>query len=134
MKSRLIKLLLLTQIPIHVSAGGEKNINPISSSESEYISQSDVTRENYNMMSEFGTAYDECLTESAHIEVPNYNDPRHVVDVAMKQCAVKLEELNAWFIEKRYPPDFIKRHIKKLSSGSVRQIMPKIMFMMSTKQ
>jgi hypothetical protein len=86
------------------------------------------------MMNEFAVAYDECLTETSHAEVPNYNDPRHVVDVAMKQCAVKLEELNAWLTEKRFPPHFKKGYITKTSNKSVRQVLPEVMFMMSQKQ
>jgi len=85
-------------------------------------------------MSEFSGAYDECLTDTSRAEVANYDDPRHVVDVAMKQCAVKLEELNAWFTEKRFPPSFKKGYIKRLSGKSVRRIMPEVMYMMSTKQ
>jgi hypothetical protein len=134
MKNRLIKLvLLLTLNPVYVAAG-EEDTKPATSSEPEYISQSDVTRDDYNMMNEFAVAYDECLTDTSRAEVANYNDPRHVVDVAMKQCAVKLEELNDWLTEKRFPPHFKKGHIKKVSNKSVRQVMPEVMFLMSTKQ
>ncbi len=136
MKNRLIKLvlLLLTLGPVYVTAGEEADKNPATSSEPEYISQSEVTSDDYNMMSEFSVAYDECLTDTSRAEVPNYNDPRHVVDVAMKQCAVKLEELNAWLTEKRFPPHFKKGYITKLSNKSVRQVMPGVMFLMSQKQ
>ena len=136
MKNRLIKLvlLLLTLSPVYVTAGEEADTNPATSSEPEYISQSEVTREDYNMMNEFADAYDECLAETSRAEVPNYNDPRHVVDVAMKQCAVKLEELNAWLTEKRFPPHFKKGYITKISNKSVRQVMPEVMFLMSRKQ
>ena len=136
MKNRLIKLvlLLLTLSPVYVTAGEETDSKPETSSEPEYISHSDVTREDYNMMNEFSAAYDECLTDTSHAEVANYNDPRHVVDVAMKQCAVKLEELNEWLTEKRFPPHFKKGYITKLSNKSVRQVMPEVMFLMSTKQ
>jgi len=136
MKNRLIKLvlLLLTLSPVYVTAGEEADTNPATSSEPEYISQSEVTREDYNMMDEFKVSYDECMTETSRAEVANYNDPRHVVDVAMKQCAVKLEELNAWLTEKRFPPHFKKGYITKISNKSVRQVMPEVMFMMSRKQ
>jgi len=133
-----IALLLSIQIPVCAIAGGEDEVSPEinqeTSPEPEYLTQDQVTQEDYNTMSEFGGAYDECLTDTSRAEVVNYDDPRHVVDVAMKQCAVKLEELNAWFIEKRFPPSFIKGHIKRLSGKSVRRIMPEVMFMMSTKQ
>jgi hypothetical protein len=140
MKNRLTKilLLLLVQTPVHVAAGGDDDVSPEASpainQEPEYISQSDVTREDYNTMSIFGDAYDVCLHETSRAEIPNYNDPRHVVDVAMKKCAVKLEELNEWLTEKRFPPSFKQRHIRKLSSSSVGDVMPQVMFMMSTKQ
>jgi len=141
MENQLTKLVLLLLIlnPVYVAAGGEEDINPKTdseptSSEPEYLSQDQVTREDYNMMSEFSGAYDECLTNTSRAEVANYNDPRHVVDIAMKQCAVKLEELYAWFTERRFPPSFIKGYIRKLSGKSVREVMPEVMFMMSQKQ
>ena len=136
MKTRFSKLVLLLLIlnPFYVTAGDEEDTNPATSSEPEYISQSEVTREDYSMMDEFKGAYDECMTETSRAEVANYNDPRHVVDVAMKQCAVKLEELNEWLTEKKFPPYFKKGYITKLSNKSVRQVMPEVMFMMSQKQ
>ena len=140
MKIRLTRLVLLLLIlnPVYVTAGGEEDINPETSPainlESEYLSQDQVTMEDYNMMSEFSGAYDECLTNTSRAEVANYGDPRHVVDVAMKQCAVKLEELNKWLTEKRFPPGFKRGYIKRLSGKSVRRVMPEIMFMMSNKQ
>lgn len=136
MKNRLTKLVLflLSQSPVYVIAGEEADTSPATGSEPEYISQSEVTREDYNMMNEFAVAYDECLTEASRSEVANYNDPRHVVDVAMKQCAVELEELNEWLTEKRFPPHFKKGYVTKISNKSVRQVMPEVMFLMSQKQ
>ncbi len=136
MKNRLIKLvlLLLTLSPVYVTAGEEVETNPATSSEDEYISRSEVTNEDYNMMNEFKDAYDECMTNTSRAEVANYNDPRHVVDVAMKQCAVKLEELNEWLTEKRFPPHFKKGYITKISNKSVRKVLPEVMFMLSRKQ
>ncbi len=136
MKNRFSKLVLLLLIlnPVYVAAGGDGDVNPETKSEPEYLSQDQVTREDYNMMDEFKVAYDECMTDTSRAEVANYNDPRHVVDVAMKQCAVKLEELNDWLTEKRFPPHFKNGYIRKISSKSVRQVMPEVMFMMSQKQ
>ena len=136
MKNQLTKLvlLLLIQAPVYAAEGGDENTNLEISSEPEYISQSDVTKEDYNTMANYDAAYDECLQNTSRAEKPNYNDPRHVVDVAMKKCAVKLEELNEWLTEKRFPPGFKQRHIRKLSSNSVGDVMPQVMFMMSTKQ
>ncbi|MCH8078405.1 MAG: hypothetical protein IIA06_01320 [Proteobacteria bacterium] len=134
MKKRLTKfaLFLSILIPVCVVAGGEDEID--SKLKQEYLSQDQVTREDYNTMSEFGISYDECLVDTSRAEVANYNDPRHVVDVAMKKCAVKLEELNDWLTEKRFPPNFKKGHIRKLSGKSVRKVMPQVMYLMSTKQ
>lgn len=134
MKKRLTKfaLFLSILIPVCVIAGREDEIDP--KLKPEYLSQDQVTREDYNTMSEFGISYDECLADTSRAEVANYNDPRHVVDVAMKKCAVKLEELNDWLTEKRFPPNFKKGHIRKLSGKSVRKVMPQVMFLMSTKQ
>ncbi len=136
MKTRFSKLVFLLLIlnPVYVAAGGDGDVNPEASSEPEYISQSEVTREDYSTMDEFKVAYDECMTETSRAEVANYNDARHVVDVAMKQCAVILEELNEWLTEKRFPPHFKKGYITKTSNKSVRQVLPEVMFMMSQKQ
>jgi hypothetical protein len=136
MKNRLTKLVLLLLIlnPVYVTAGGEEDIGPKVNSESEYLSQDQVTMKDYNTMNEFKVAYDDCMTNTSRAEVANYNDPRHVVDVAMKQCAVNLEELNDWLTEKRFPPHYKKSYITKISNKSVRQVMPEVMFMMSRKQ
>jgi hypothetical protein len=136
MKNRLIKLvlLLLTLSPVYVTAVEQADTSQAASSEPEYISRSEVTNEDYNMMNEFKDAYDECMTNTSRAEVANYNDPRHVVDVAMKQCAVNLEELNEWLTEKRFPPHFKKGYITKISNKSVRKVMPEVMFMLSRKQ
>jgi len=136
MKNRLIKLvlLLLTLGPVYVTAVEQADTSQAASSEPEYISRSEVTNEDYNMMNEFKDAYDECMTNTSRAEVVNYNDPRHVVDVAMKQCAVNLEELNEWLTEKRFPPHFKKGYITKISNKSVRKVMPEVMFMLSRKQ
>jgi hypothetical protein len=136
MKNRLTKLVLLLLIlnPVYVTAGGEEDIGPKVNSESEYLSQDQVTMKDYNTMNEFKVAYDDCMTNTSRAEVANYNDPRHVVDVAMKQCAVNMEELNDWLTEKRFPPHYKKSYITKISNKSVRQVMPEVMFMMSRKQ
>ena len=136
MKNQLTKLviLLLIQTPAYVAAGGEGEDEVDPKLEPEYLSQDQVTREDYNMMSEFSDAYDECLTDTSRAEVANYNDPRNVVDVAMKQCAVKLEELNDWLTEKNFPPSFKRGYIKRLSGKSVRRVLPEVMFMISNKQ
>ncbi|MCK5432265.1 MAG: hypothetical protein KAJ03_05945 [Gammaproteobacteria bacterium] len=132
MKKTLAKfaLLLLTQIPVCAIAGGEDEAKI----EPDYLSQDQVTQEDYITMAEFGGAYDECLTNTSRAEVANYDDPRHVVDVAMKQCAVKLEDLNDWLTKSKFPPGFKKGYIRKISGSSVRQVMPEIMYMMSIKQ
>ena len=132
MKKTLAKfaLILLTQIPVCAIAGGEDEAKI----EPEYLSQDQVTQEDYITMAEFGGAYDECLTNTSRAEVANYDDPRHVVDVAMKQCAVKLEDLNDWLTKSKFPPGFKKGYIRKISGSSVRQVMPEIMYMMSIKQ
>ena len=122
-------LLLSILIPVCVVVGQEDEVNP----ETEYLSQDQVTREDYNTMSEFGISYDECLNDTSRAEATNYNDPRRVVDVAMKKCAVKLEKLNDWLTEKRFPPSFRKGYIRKISGKSVRQVMPQVMFLMSAK-
>jgi hypothetical protein len=130
MKKTLAKFaLLLTQIPVCAIAGGEDEAKI----EPEYLSQDQVTQEDYITMAEFGGAYDECLTNTSRAEVANYDDPRHVVDVAMKQCAVKLEDLNDWLTKSKFPPGFKKGYIRKISGSSVRQVMPEIMYMMSIK-
>lgn len=131
-------LLLLSQIPVYAIAGGEDEVNPEinleTSPEPEYLSQDQVTQKDYNTMTEFSVAYDKCIKDTSRTEVPNYDDARHVVDIAMKQCAIKLEELNEWLTERKFPPGFKKGYIRKISGKSVQQVMPEIMYMMSAKQ
>jgi len=98
-----------------------------STQQAEYLTAEEMTPEDYAKLSEFAVKYDVCLTKTSQSEINNFDDPRHVVDLAMKQCAYELEELNNWMTEKKIPPPFRQRYIQKTSSRSVGKVLPAVM-------
>ncbi len=93
-----------------------------------------ITEDDYAKLSDYAVQYDACLNEKSRIEINNFNDPRHVVDTAMKQCAVKLEALNSWMQERKFPPGFIHKYIQKTSNRTVGKLLPAVMMEIAARQ
>ena len=102
--------------------------------QSEYLMPNQITEDDYAKLSDYAVQYDACLNEKSRIEINNFNDPRHVVDTAMKQCAVKLEALNSWMQERKFPPGFIHKYIQKTSNRKVGKLLPAVMMEIATRQ
>jgi hypothetical protein len=102
--------------------------------QSEYLSPDQITEDDYAKLSAYAIEYDTCLNEKSRVEINNFNDPRHVVDTAMKQCAIKLEALNSWMQERKFPPGFTNRYIQKTSSRSVNKLLPAVMMEIAARQ
>lgn len=98
------------------------------------LSQEQVTAENYRKMAEYSIKYRACLSEISFGQIENYDDPRRLVDFAMKECAVTLEKLDDWLQERNFPEILRRGHLRKISNKAVRNILPHLMFMMSTRQ
>jgi len=102
--------------------------------QSEYLMPNQITEDDYAKLSDYAIEYDTCLNEESRIQLNNFNDPRHVVDTAMKKCAFKLEELNAWMQERKFPPGFIHKYIQKTSNRTVGKLLPAVMMEIAARQ
>ena len=108
---------------------GESNPDQV-----EYLTQDQMTDEDYTRLSEGAAKYDACLNEKSARELQNYDDPRHVVDTAMKQCAIVLDELNNWMIFRKIPPGFANRYMQKTVNRSVNKLLPRVMMQTAARQ
>ena len=62
------------------------------------------------------------------------DDPRHVVDFAMKKCATELENLNMEMTARNFDPNFRQGYIKRISNRSANQTLKIVMMGMARKQ
>ena len=102
--------------------------------ESDYLTADELTEDDYNKLHDYVIEYDECLTSKSRSEITKYNDPRHVVDSAMKLCAYELEDMNQWMKERNFSPNDRQRYIQKTSSRSVNKILPAVMMAIASRQ
>ena len=100
----------------------------------EYLDPNEITEDDYNMMMDYASRYDGCLNDKSFAGINNYNDPRHVVDAAMKQCAFELEELNQKMTDRKFPPDYRQNFIQKANSHAVGNTLQAIMVEMASRQ
>ena len=123
---QILKIVILIYFSIlSVSANDES---------SEMLTQDQVSNEDYREMGKYSVEYHACLSKTAYQQIEHYEDSRRLVDFAMKECAVTLETLNNWLEEKKFPESFRRGYIRKISNKAVRNLLPQIMFMMSTDQ
>ena len=101
-------VLVVASLPILAETGGKTDTNP-----AEYITPDQLTSEDIGMLQEYSNSYNQCLTESSFQQLQTYDDPRQAVDIAMKQCAVHLEELNRKMMERNIEPGFIQGYIRR---------------------
>ncbi|NIQ16082.1 MAG: hypothetical protein GTO02_17330, partial [Candidatus Dadabacteria bacterium] len=64
--------------------------------QTEYLSPDQLTDDDYTKLSEFANEYNECLNVRSREELENFNDPRHIVDTAMKKCVPVQDNLYKW--------------------------------------
>ena len=102
--------LVVAPLPLQAEAGGETDPNP-----AEYITPDQLTGEDIEMLQEYSNSYNQCLRESSFQQLQTYDDPRQAVDIAMKQCAVHLEELNEEMIHRNLEPGFRQGYIRRTS-------------------
>lgn len=130
MKYHFIRIILLLSVQVAYTTAATETEEDHTTS---YLSPDQVSRDKYDVILDFKMNYDQCIIDTARAALINYNDPRHVLDIALKRCADQLNELNQWLIEERFPPNFRKAQLTKISRQSVRKTIPEIMFLMSTK-
>ncbi len=117
-------------VPCHAESADQDN----TVQQSEYLSPDEITRDDYEKMAQHSAQYHDCLQEKSRAEINNYNDPRHVVDSAMKLCAYELENLNVWMTERKFSLPFRRGYIRRTSTRTVGKLMPAVMMAIASRQ
>ena len=115
-------------------AGPDTSESENNNDQPEYLSPDQMTDEDYAKLSDSAAEYDACLSEKSAEQMNNYNDPRQVVDTAMKQCVPVLENLNTWMKERNFPPGFAHHYIQKTVNRTVSELLPRVMMQAAARQ
>lgn len=102
--------------------------------QTEYLAPDQMTDEDFAKLSDSAAEYDACLSEKSAEQLNNYDDPRHVVDTAMKLCVPVLENLNAYMIERKIPPGFAHHYIQRTVNRTVGELLPRVMMQTAARQ
>ncbi len=100
----------------------------------DYIMPNEMSRDDQKMLSEYTNRYDYCMGETSLQQMQVQDDPRHVVDFAMKKCATELENLNMEMTARNFDPNFRQGYIKRISNRSANQTLKIVMMGMARKQ
>ncbi|MEE9118602.1 MAG: hypothetical protein V3U02_08420, partial [Calditrichia bacterium] len=108
-------MLIFVSLTISCFANSDNPENVDSNQQTEYLSPDEIAQDDFYKIEEHSIRYSECINDKSRSEINNYNDPRHVVDAAMKFCAYALEELDHWMIERKLPPPIRHKFIRRIS-------------------
>lgn len=100
----------------------------------DYIMPNEMTQDDQKMLSEYTNRYDYCMGETSVQQMQLQDDPRQVVDFAMKKCATELENLNMEMTARNFDPNFCQGYIKRISNRSANQTLKIVMMGMARKQ
>ena len=114
-----------------IVAAEENTANP---EDSAYITPDKLTREDKMMLSDYSNRYETCMNETSVAQLQSQDDPRHVVDFAMKQCAVELENLNMEMTARNIDPNFRQGYIRHITNHSVNRTLRMVMIGMANRQ
>jgi len=129
-----IFLAALLGLPLSCYADPADSGDNASDQQPEYLNPEEVTEDDYAMMMDYSVRYEQCLSAKAFSEIGNYNDPRDVVDTAMKQCAFELEELNQKMTDRKFPPAYRQKYIQRTSNRAAGETLQIIMMEMASRQ
>ena len=104
------------------------------SAQQEYLTPDKMTPEDREMLTEYSNNYNNCLTETSIQQMQHQADPRHVVDFAMKHCAVELETLNTKMIARNFDPAFRQGYLRRVSMQGANQTLKVVMIGMANQQ
>lgn len=94
----------------------------------EYITPDKMTREDRLMVNEYVQNYNNCLTRTSIEQMKIQTDPRYIVDFAMKQCAMELENLNKKMIDRNFEPNFRESYLHRVSTNSANKTLQAVMY------
>ncbi len=98
-----------------------------------YITPDKMTSEDRMLLSEYSGSYNSCLTGVSMQQMEVQADARNVVDYAMKECAVKLEELDQKMIERNFEPNFRMGYLHMVSNKGANNVLRSVMMGMATR-
>lgn len=122
---------LLFFIPLSGMAGELPEVPALP--QAEYITPDKMTREDHIMIAEYTDNYNGCLQDTSIEQMNTQEDPRHVVDYAMKHCAGILEELDQKMIEKNFEPNFRQGYIRRISNQAANGMLRLVMMAMANR-
>lgn len=102
--------------------------------ESQYITPNNMSNDDRQMLSDYSGSYYQCLSDSSMQQVQTQNDPRRIVDIAMKSCAIHLETLQQKMNERNFDPNFIDYYLHHTSTNGANNALRTMMMVMATKQ
>ena len=100
----------------------------------EYKTTGEMTREEYQKVSEASAEYNECLNEFAMSQLEKQTDPRVIADHSMKQCAYILEDLHNFLLMGNYAPEPTTRFVSSISNRSANKLLSNLMMFMATRE
>ena len=101
--------------------------------ETKYLGPQDLTKEDRAMLIGQREKYHQCLNGTVQRELNNYDDPRVLVDIAMKNCAIEMENLYNWMTLRNIEPGFKQGYIRQTSNRAVNQLLRVVMVQMAAK-
>jgi hypothetical protein len=99
----------------------------------EYNTSGEMSREEYQKVSEASAEYNECLNEFAITQLEQQSDPRVVTDHAMKKCAPILEDLYNYLVLGNYAPEAMKRFVSSISNRGANKLLSHVMRYMAVQ-
>ena len=99
----------------------------------DYKQPDDISDEDYEIMVTASADYNQCLQDKALTMIDKLNDPRHIADFPMNQCAQILQTLRSELESRNFPPTFIEGYARRISSRSARSLLGKLMAEMSNR-
>ena len=125
-------ILLLFTMPFYILADELPEVPTLP--QAEYLSPDKMTQEDRMMLAEYTDDYNGCLQDTSIEQMNTQDDPLHVVDFAMKHCAVILEELDQKMIEKNFEPNFRQGYLRRASNQAANGVLRLVMMSLANKQ
>lgn len=94
----------------------------------------DLTEADFALMISSSGDYNQCLQEKSMSVINKVDDPRHVADFAMKQCAEILDKLNSELENRGLPKGFREGYIHKIANRSARHLLSGLMIEKANRQ
>jgi hypothetical protein len=126
--------ILIVYLALSGNARADGNAAASGTETPHYLAPEEITKEDYDMMSDYAYRYDSCLNQTSQEQMDKQPDPRHVVDYAMKQCAVELEELDRKMTARNFDPAYRQGYIGKVNRQSVNNTLRSVMMGMASRQ